>query len=113
MTDYNRGEVVLVGFVFTEETAVSQRPAVIISSDAYHQGRREAIIVAITSNVDRLLVGDHLIGDWQGAGLLYPSVATGIIRTIKRDMIARKLGAMPLANMVAVDNRLRISLGLT
>jgi mRNA interferase MazF len=113
MTDYNRGDVVLVGFVFTEETAVRRRPAVIVSSDAYHQGRQEAIIVAITSNVDRLLVGDHLIGDWQGAGLLYPSVATGIIRTIKRDMIARKLGAMPLADMEAIDNRLRISLGLT
>lgn len=112
MINYNRGDVVLVGFVFTDQTGVRQRPAVIVSSDAYHQGRKETIIAAITSRINRLLVGDHLIGEWQRAGLLYPSVATGIIRTIKQDMIARKLGTMPLADMEAIDNRLRLSLGL-
>lgn len=80
MTGYSRGDVVLVSFVFTDETGVRQRPAVIISSDAYHRGREEAIIAAITSRTDRVLVGDHLISHWREAGLLFPSVATGIIR---------------------------------
>jgi len=67
MTGYSRGDVVLVGFVFTDETGVRQRPAVIISSDAYHRGREEVIIAAITSRTDRVLVGDHLISDWRQA----------------------------------------------
>ena len=113
MTEYSRGDVVLVNFVFSEEIGIKKRPAVIVSSDAYHQGRQEAIIAAITSRTDRVLVGDHLIGDWQGAGLLFPSVATGIIRTIKQGMIARKLGVMPKGDMQAINEKLRVMLGLS
>jgi len=112
MTEYNRGDVVLVSFVFPDETGVKRRPAVIVSSDAYHRGRQEAIIAAITSRTDRILVGDHPVTEWQEAGLLFPSVATGIIRTIKQGMIARQLGVMPKADMEAIDSGLRLILGL-
>jgi mRNA interferase MazF len=112
MTEYSRGDVVLVSFVFSDETGVRRRPAVIVSSEAYHQGRQEAIIAAITSSTERILVGDHFISDWQRAGLLFPSVATGIVRTIKRNMIARKLGVISKADMQAIDGRLRVILSL-
>lgn len=107
MTEFNRGDVVLVSFIFSDETGERRRPAVIVSSDAYHQGRQEAIIAAITSRTDRILVGDHLISDWQGAGLLFPSVATGIIRTIKQGMIAKKLGTMPQRDIHGIEDNLR------
>ena len=55
MTEYSRGDVVLVSFIFTDETGVKQRPAVIISSDVYRQQRQEVIISAITSKIDRIL----------------------------------------------------------
>jgi mRNA interferase MazF len=113
MTDYSRGDVVLVSFVFSDETGERQRPAVIVSSEAYHRSRQEAIIAAITSRTDRILTGDHLITDWQGAGLLFPSVATGIIRTVKRGMISRRLGIMSQADMEAIDDNLRAALSLT
>lgn len=112
MTEYSRGDVVLVSFVFSDETGVRRRPAVIVSSEAYHQGRQEAIIAAITSRTDRVLVGDHLITEWREAGLLFPSAATGIIRTIKQGMIASKLGAMATQDMQEIDNRLRSILEL-
>ena len=112
MTRYKRGDVVLVRFIFSDETGERQRPAVIVSSDAYHQSRQEAIIAAITSRTDRILVGDHLINGWQEAGLLFPSVATGIVRTIKQGMIARKLGIMPLPDMRRIESNLRDALGL-
>lgn len=112
MIAYDQGDVVLVRFIFTDETGASRRPAVIISTDNYHQGRQETIVAAITSNVDRVLVGDHLIDGWQEAGLLFPSVATGIIRTIKQAMIERQLGTMPAADMQAIQEQLRHVLGL-
>ena len=112
MTGCERGDVVLVSFMFSDETGERRRPAVIVSSDAYHQSRQEAIIAAITSRTDRILVGDHLITDWQEAGLLFPSIATGIIRTIKQDMIAKKLGTMPLRDMKGIESNLRDALGL-
>ena len=112
MTGYERGDVVLVRFIFSDETGDRQRPAVIVSSDAYLESRQEAIIAAITSRTDRILVGDHLINDWEGAGLLFPSVATGIIRTIKQGMIAKKLGTMPRSDMRGIENNLLAILAL-
>ncbi len=112
MTGYERGDVVLVRFIFSDETGERQRPAIVLSSDAYHGSRQEAIIGAITSRTDRVLVGDHLIEDWEAAGLLFPSVATGIIRTIKQGMIAKKLGTMPVPDMKGIEGQLRDALGL-
>ena len=113
MTTYSRGDVVLVNFIFTDESGGKRRPAVIVSSETYNKRRDEAVIAAITSTTDRVLVGDHLITDWQGAGLLFPSVATGIIRTIKGSMIDRKLGSMALPDMAAIDSKLQLILGLS
>jgi len=112
MTGYSRGDVVLVSFVFSDETGERRRPAVIVSSEAYRQNRQEAIIMAITSRTDRILTGDHLIKDWREASLLFPSVATGIIRTIKQDMLNRRLGTMSQADMEVIAANLRAALSL-
>jgi mRNA interferase MazF len=113
MTGYNRGDVVLVSFIFADETEVKHRPAIIISSNTYHTGRDEAIIAAITSRTDRILIGDHIITNWQSAGLLFPSVATSIIRTIKQNMINKKLGSLQAQDMNAIDGKLKLALELS
>ena len=112
MTAYKRGDVVLVGFVFSDESGQKLRPALVISSSAYNRGGKEVVVAAITSNVRRRLFGDHLIADWKAAGLLFPSVATGIFRTVARGVIYRKLGVMAKVDMDAVDNELRRSLSI-
>ena len=111
-TAYSRGNVVLVNFLFSEETGAKRRPVVLISSNAYQRGRQEVIAAAVTSNTDRILVGDSLLSDWREAGLLFPSVATGVIRTIKQGMITRTLGSLSCRDMDAVDHRLRLILDL-
>ena len=112
MTTYRRGDVVLVGFAFSDESGKKLRPAAVISTPAYHRGRQEVVVAAITSNVERRLTGDHLLADWERAGLLFPSLLTGIIRTMKRTMIERKLGALRKPDLVAFDRGLRRILGL-
>lgn len=112
MTGYRRGDVVLIGFVFSDESARKLRPALVVNSPGYHRGRREVIVAAITSNVRRRLFGDHLLADWKRAGLLFPSVATGILRTVTGTMIERKLGTIAESDMDAVDRQLRRSLAL-
>ena len=106
MTSYKRGDVILVNFIFADESGMKKRPAVVISSDLYNKQRREAIISAVTSRTDRILIGDHFIDDWQGAGLISPSVATGIIRTVNQGMVNRKLGTMPYPDMQAITSNL-------
>lgn len=112
MTVCGRGDVVVVGFVFSDESGTKLRPAVVLSSPRYHSARQEMIVAAITSNVQRRLYGDHRIADWREAGLLFPSVATGILRTIKQTMVGRKLGSLSKPDLDAIDRELRRCLGL-
>ena len=112
MTTCSRGDLVLVKFVFADEKGVRQRPGLIVSTDGYHRGRRETIVAAVTSNIGRLLVGDYKIKAWRESGLLSPSIVTGIIRTIKHDMIAGKLGELPAAELRSVEDSLRDILAL-
>ena len=112
MTTCKRGEIVLVTFVFADEKGVKQRPGLIVSVDRYHQSRQEAVLVAITSNVTRLLIGDHKIKGWREAGLPRPSTVTGIVRTIKQEMIVRTLGELPATELRVVEENLRAVLGL-
>ena len=111
-TTFSRGDVVLVNFLFIEETGAKRRPAVVVSSDGYQRGRREVIAAAVTSYTNRILTGDCLLHDWQEAGLLFPSVATGVIRTIKQGMIARTLGSLSNRDVEAVEQHLRLILDL-
>ena len=112
MTSFSRGDVVLVKFVFADEKGVKRRPGLVISTDKYHQGRREVVLAAITSNVGRLLVGDYKIKAWRESGLLHPSIVTGIVRTIKHDMIASKMGELPPSEFHSVEDKLREILAL-
>jgi len=94
MTNYKQGDIVLVEFGFSEGTGSKKRPALIISSDSYHKSRHEIIVAAITSNIERVLLGDTKIDKWKQAGLIYPSLVTGVIRTIKGDVVIHKLGIL-------------------
>jgi mRNA-degrading endonuclease toxin of MazEF toxin-antitoxin module len=107
-----RGDVVLVRFVFADESGWKNRPALVLNNAQYQRRRRELIVAAITSNVTRLLYGDHLLVGWKNAGLLFPSVVTGILRTVKQDMVHRRLGALPEADLTALSALLRKTLAL-
>ena len=111
-TTFRRGDVVLVEFVFADESGTKLRPALVLSTAAYHRSRSEVIIAAITSNVTRHLYGDHEIADWQHAGLLFPSSVTGVVRIVKRPMIRRRIGTLHEFDQRAVDLALRRSMGL-
>lgn len=112
MTSFSRGDVVLVKFIFADEKGVKRRPGLIVSSDRYHEGRRETILAAITSNVGRMLIGDYKIRAWRESGLPHPSMVTGIVRTIKHDMIAGKMGELPASELRSVEDKLREILAL-
>ena len=111
-TAYSRGNVVLVGFVFADESGSKLRPALIVSSPAYHRGRHEVIVAAITSNLGRRLPGDCAPAEWKSAGLLFPSLVTGILRTVKGSMLQRKLGSLTESDLQVVERELRRSLAL-
>lgn len=94
MTAYKQQDIVLLDFGFSEGTGHKKRPALIISGDNYNKSRREVIVAAITSNIERILFADTKIERWQESGLIYPSLVTAIVRTVKNNTILRKLGIL-------------------
>ena len=94
-TSYSFGDIVLVSFPFTDQSATKQRPAVVVSSGAYHQTRRDLIIMAVTSQMRPTPgVGDVQVKDWQDAGLLKPSAIKPVIATIEHALVIKRLGRL-------------------
>ena len=58
------------------------------------------------------MVGDYKIKAWRECGLLYPSIVTGIVRTIKHDMITSRMGTLPASELHSVEDKLREILAL-
>ena len=111
-TGYSRGDVVLVNFDYSDETGTKRRPVLLLRTEVYHSGRQEAIVAAITCNTRRILTGDTRVAQWEEAGLLFPSVVTGILRTNKQEMVASKLGSLFLGDLDLVEGEVSHTLGL-
>jgi mRNA interferase MazF len=94
-TGYSFGDVVLVPFPFTDQSATKKRPAVVISSSAYHRSGPDLLIMAITSKMRAVrAVGEFRVKDWQEAGLLKPSAIKSVITTIERSLVLKRLGRL-------------------
>lgn len=55
-TSFDFAHVVLVSFPFTDQSTTKKRPAVVISSNAYHRQRPDLVLMAVTpptSNVEQ------------------------------------------------------------
>ncbi len=90
---YQFGEVVLVPFPFSNQTASKKRPAVIVSSAAYHDNRADLLIMAITSQAHTTLdFATFSVVDWQAAGLLKPSFAKPVLTTLEQMLVIRRMG---------------------
>lgn len=112
MIGYEFGDVVLVPFPFTDQSSAKKRPAVVISSGAYHHERPDLIIMAITSQVKPIqTVGEVIVNDWQGAGLLKPSAIKPVITTIERGLIINKLGQLKKDDHAALERAIGQILG--
>lgn len=107
MIIYKPGDIILLDFGFSEGIGMKKRPAVIISSSLYNETRQEVIVTAITSNLQRILIGDTEISEWKQAKLLYPSVVTAIIRTVKKTLILNKLGNLSSKDLQKVKKSLK------
>ncbi len=94
MTGYSLGDVVLVPFPFTDQSAAKRRPAVVVSSSALHAQGRDLIIMAVTTQLrpDSTLEVD--IVQWQQAGLLAPSVVKPVMASIERILVVKRLGKL-------------------
>jgi mRNA interferase MazF len=109
MTTFKKGDIVLTDFIFSNGKGKKRRPAVIVSKDIFNKQREDVIIAAITSNITRTLVGDTKMKNWKEAGLLKPSVITGILQTIEKKLVIKKIGhlcAIDLDSLIENINKI-------
>ncbi len=112
MTGYEFGDVVLVPSPFTDQSTTKRRPAVVVSSDAYHRERPDLIILAVTSQVrPQAALGEASVAKWKEAGLLRPSVLKPVVATIERGLVLRKLGRLEEEDRQALRAVLQAILG--
>jgi mRNA interferase MazF len=111
-TSYSFGEILLVPFPFTDQSDIKKRPAVVVSSQAYHRERSDLILMAVTSQLrPSTRVGEALVTDWKGAGLLKPSLLKPILFTIDRGLVLRRLGILGREDLASLRQNLRLILG--
>lgn len=92
---YQFGDIVLVPFPFTDQSATKQRPGVIVSSPAYNRVRRDLILMAVTSQVrGGGAFGEILVEDWQAARLLKPSAIKPVLATLEQALVIKTLGRL-------------------
>lgn len=99
-TRYSFGDIVLVPFPFTDQSATKKRPTVIVSSNAYHHARPDLVIMAVTSQMrPSSSFGEVMVQAWQAAGLLKPSAIKPVITTIEQSLVMRSLGKLAQADV--------------
>lgn len=108
MTNYERGNIILVPFPFSDQTTTKKRPAVVISSDSCNEISPDIIIMAITSRTEQTFnIGECFIEDWQTAGLLKRSTMKPAISTIEKSLVLKKLGRLSPRDLTSMDKILR------
>jgi len=111
---FQRGDVVLLPFPFTDFTATKTRPAVVVSSAVYQSVRPELLLAYISSQVSKATVPiDYILSDWQTAGLLKPSFVRPKIAAIEPELIVHQVGRLSAQDLGEVDRRLRRAMELT
>lgn len=101
MTIYKQGDVLLVPFPYTDQSAIKRRPAVVLSSKTYNHLHPDIILAPITSQITNRPDEVSLV-DWQTAGLLKPGVVKPILSSFDATLVRRQLGKLSAIDLQAV-----------
>ena len=111
----NRGEVFLAPFPYADLQGSKRRPVCVVSTSEYNQAA-DPLVAMVTSSRTRLTspgVGDVVVSFWKNAGLLQPSVArVGKLFAIETRLLTGPLGSLDASDRAAVDQALKLVLGL-
>lgn len=105
---FQRGDVLLVPFPFSDLSAAKTRPAVVVSSDLYHATEPDLILAAITSQVAAATGPlDYVLENWRAAGLRYPSAFKPVLFTLDPARVLHCIGAVLPPDLAQIDQRIR------
>jgi mRNA interferase MazF len=110
-TNYKRGDVVLVPFPFTDLSSNKQRPALVVSSDAFNSTHSDIVVVAITSHVPVSMGPDEFFisqDELRHCGLPKPSILKlSKIVTLHQRLTIKRIGSMSQPSLEKVLQQIR------
>jgi mRNA interferase MazF len=111
---FQRGDVVLVPFPFSDLSTTKVRPAIVVSGAQYHREEPDLLLAAVTSNVAAATGNlDYPIEQWQQAGLKFPSAFKPVLFTLDPQRVIHPIGALQSSDILEIDKRLKVALDLT
>jgi mRNA interferase MazF len=109
MSLFNPGDVVVTDFPGV--TGLKRRPAVVLSSDAYHVVRPDLILGLITSQTTAAIgPTDCILHDGVAAGLRRPSAFRAFIATLPRSSVPAPIGRLSETDWRAVRACVKLAL---
>ncbi|HEX5445031.1 MAG TPA: type II toxin-antitoxin system PemK/MazF family toxin [Pirellulales bacterium] len=103
------GDVVVADFPGV--MGVKRRPAVVVSSLAYHSARPDVILGLITSKTAGASAAtDYVLQDWSAAGLRLPSAFRAFLVTLPRSSVSAKIGTLSTRDLDQVRRCLKAAL---
>ena len=110
---FQKGEVLLVTYPYTDFTTIKARPAVVLSSDCYHAEQPDVVLAALTTNVPAATGSlDYALQDWEAAGLHLPTAFKPVIVTLDPSLIVHRIGHLSSRDLAEVGVRLHLALDL-
>ena len=111
--DYDRFEVVIVPFPFTDKAQVKRRPALVLSGHrAFSKMAGHSVLAMITSAKNAPWPFDVPIADLSQAGLPAPSVVRMKLFTLDHRFIIAKSGMLASKDRKAVTKALEMLLDM-
>lgn len=114
MIPFNKGDVILIPFPFTDLSATKQRPALIISSDQFNNKHNDVVAMAVSSQIPSQIPEEEYLlssADMKTSGLPRKSVIKlGKVITINQSLIIKKLGKIPNQTVTSILNQFNLAI---
>lgn len=109
---YERFDVVVVPFPFTDRRSTKRRPAVVISDADFGAANEASVMAMVTSAKHSRWKLDLEIADLASAGLVSPCVVRLKLFTLDHRLVLRRSGALAARDRSALARNLAALLGI-
>ncbi len=108
---FDRFDIVVVPFPFTDKAASKRRPALVLSgAEAFNREAAHSVMAMITSADNSPWPLDTPISDLRSAGLSSPSIIRMKLFTLDHRFVLRKAGRLSLADAKKITQAVRKAL---
>ncbi|MEW5729559.1 MAG: type II toxin-antitoxin system PemK/MazF family toxin [Pseudomonadota bacterium] len=107
---FERFDLVVVPFPFSEREGAKRRPALVVSSTDFNLTHDHVVLAMVTTGARTRWPSDVAISPGAATGLAVPSVVRLKLFTLDRALILRTIGKVSGADAVKLDQALRRNL---